>query len=218
MIMGRSSPNKMNTARRYLVWFGWLILAVSGRAHRAEGVLQSALVEVQTNQIQIEMSIELGIDSARMLVEELDINHDGIWNEPESATWADSVLEDVTIHLDSVALNPRLVRFQASPFSEFQSGHAEIKVQFSAEIPSMTNSLQTHTIAVRNAYAFKSRTSSYQIHGVVPKAPGVRIAGHSRDASQQAITLQAVFHNPSTVAPVRPSPRTTDEPSESKAR
>lgn len=183
----------MNFSRFLLLSFGWLLLVNAARAHRSEGLLQSALVEVLPTRVNVEITFEPGIDIARTLVQELDTNRDGIWNESESATWADAVLEELTVQFDTIALTPRFVRIEASPFSEFRSGHAEIKVQFTAELPRMAQSLQKHTLTVGNQYAFKNLASTYQIHGIVPKAPGVRIEGHTRDANQQSITLQTLL-------------------------
>ena len=173
-----------------------LNLAAPLHAHRVEGLLQSSLVEVLPSQIGVEVTLVPGIDIAPKVVALLDTNGDGAFSATESAAWSALFMagQRVTVGGQSLPLNLQSVR--SSPLAEMAGGHAEIVVYFTAELGSVARG--PRTIICANLY--EPIPSAYQVNGLVPKAPGVRISSHRRDELQKEMTLAVEFSNPAAPA------------------
>lgn len=183
----------MNKAALFGLIAGCFVLVPSGEAHRVEGVLQSTLVEILPDQVNVEITFELGIDSATSLIKQLDTNRDGFWTSAESTAWTEAVLRSQALSFDSTTLIPTLVHFQSSPLQQLGSGHAQIKVQYSAALPGLSQPAPSHSLIVSNGCALQGLTSDYQIHGIVPKSPGIRVLGYKRDEQQRSIALETLI-------------------------
>ena len=91
--------------------------------------------------------------------------------------------------MDGKSLSLKLNGIRTSPLTEFTSGHAEIVVNFAADFGSLARG--PRTIVCANHY--EPIPSTYQMNGLVPKSPGVRIGGHRRDERQRELTLATEF-------------------------
>lgn len=171
------------------VWIAALVLNSPLHAHRTEGLLQSALVDVQAEQVEVQIKLQLGHDIAAAFAALLDADHDGSVSEKERADWSQSFLQAQSIRLDERALPLALTSMQASPIAEMTTanhGHAEVRVVFAGR----TAPLSAGSHLVEHGNRYEPIPSTYQAHGIVPKAPGIHIASHRRDEREQTITLQ----------------------------
>lgn len=164
-------------------------LAMQAHGHRTTGLLQASLVDVLPSQVGVEVTLVPGIDIAHSVVALLDTDGDGALSEGESDAWAKGFLADQSVLADGKSLPLKLVGVWASSLAEMAGGHAEIVVNFTAELGEFSGG--AHSIACINRY--EPISSAYQSNGLVPKAPSVRISSHRRDERQQELTLEVEF-------------------------
>lgn len=179
-----------------------LLLTTQLHAHRTDGLLQSALVDVQADRVSVQVVLLLGMDVSPQFAALLDANRDGSVADTEKSAWTQTFLAAQSITVDGIAqpLTHRVT--QLPPVTEMTAapdGHAEVRIVFTAETGLIAQG--PHTITHRNAYA--PLPSTYQTHGIIPKTPRVSISTHTRDQPEQQITLHAVFtpDNSSTKPP-----------------
>lgn len=181
-----------------------LTLAAPLHAHRLEGLVQSSLVEVLPSQIGVEVTLVPGIDIAPKIKALLDPDGDGAFSEIESAVWSELFMARQSVTVDGQSLPLVLQSIRTSPLGEMNSGHAEIVLNFTADLGKLARGPRTITCANR----YEPIPCTYQSNGLVPKAPGVRISSHRRDERQQELTLAAEFSEAAEqTTPAAPSPR-----------
>lgn len=161
-------------------------------AHRATGLLQASLVDVQPSQVAVEVTLVPGIDIAPKIIALLDRNGDGLFSDAESTAWSAHFLAGQRVTVDGRSLPLKLTGIHASPLMEMIGGHAEIVVSFTADIGNLAQG--PHSIVCANRY--EPIPCAFQINGLVPKVPGVRIINHRRDERQQELALDSEFSIP----------------------
>jgi len=166
-----------------------LCLATPLHAHRLEGLVQSSLVEVLPTQIGVQITLVPGIDIAPRIRALVDPDGDGESSEIESEAWAELFMARQTVTVDGQSLPLVLQKVRSSPLAELAGGHAEIIVNFTADLGKLASG--PRTIACANRY--EPIPCIYQCNGLVPKAPCVRISSHRRDERQQELTLEVEF-------------------------
>jgi hypothetical protein len=180
--------------RRFHLAAGVAVLLSSAtlHAHRTEGLLQSALVDVQPDQIEVQVVIQLGSDIAGNFVKRMDTDQDRKISATEQTTFSQAFLHDQRITIDGNALPITHTNTDTSTLEELHSvehGHAQIHVHFKAKTPLLL--AYKHIITHENKY--EPIPCIYQTHGIIPKAPSVRIMSHSRDDREQALRLETEF-------------------------
>jgi hypothetical protein len=173
-----------------------LLSVTPAQAHRTEGLLQAALVELLSSQVGVEVRLVPGIDIAPKAVALLDANDDGVFSASESDDWSGLFMAGQSVTVDGQSLPLTLQSVRTSPLSEMTNGHAEIVVHYTAELGTLAHGPRTIVCANR----YEPIPSAYQCNGLVPKAPGVRIHSHHRDERQRELTLAAEFLDPSVPA------------------
>ncbi|MCI0534653.1 MAG: hypothetical protein L0Z50_05440 [Verrucomicrobiales bacterium] len=179
------------------------------RAANDQGLLQSSLVEILPTQVGVEVTLAPGIDLAPKIIALIDLDHNGVFSDLESEAWSELFMARQSVTVDGQSLPLELKSVRASPLAEMTGGHAQIVVHYTAELGSLARG--SRTIVCANRY--EPIPCAYQCNGLVPKAPGVRIASHRRDERQRELTLAVEFSNPpaaatQTAAPVSSIPHT----------
>lgn len=169
-----------------------LVLAGPAHAHRTTGLLQASLVDVLPSQVGVEVTLTPGIDIAPKIFALLDMNGDGVVSEIESAVWSEIFMAGQSVAVDGKLLPLTVQSVRTSPLAEMTNGHAEIVVNFTADLGELTRG--PHTIVCANHY--EPIPSAYQVNGLVPKAPSVRITSHCRDEGQNELTLKVESSSP----------------------
>lgn len=181
-----------------------LSLATSLHAHRLEGLVQSSLVEVEPSQIKVQVTLLPGIDIAPGIKALLDPDADGEFSEPESRAWARQFMAGQTVAVDGQSLPLTVHNVRSSPLPDLTGGHAEIVIDYTAELGKLAHGRRTLVCA--NHY--EPIPCTYQCNGLVPMVPGVRINSHRRDASERELTLAVEFSGePVPATPTDPAQR-----------
>ena len=174
------------------------------QAHRIEGLLQSSLVEVLPSGVGVEVTLVLGIDIAPKIVSRIDSNGDGVFSDAESKAWSSVFLTEQSVTMEGHPLTLKLDSVKTSPLAEMTGGHGEIVVHFHCDFDRVVS----HPCVLVCANRYEPILCTYQVNGLVPKSPGVRITSHRRDKREKEITLVAELSESSASAAQRP-PATT---------
>src|SRR5271170_8138010 len=88
-----------------------LLLSVAGAisAHRLDQYLQATIISVGTDRAEVSMRLVPGVAVAATVLADIDTNRDGGISDAERQAYAKRVLGDVSLSVDGVRLNPRLV-------------------------------------------------------------------------------------------------------------
>ncbi len=178
------------------VVFVTLVLATPLHAHRAAGLLQASLVEVLPTQIGVQVTLVAGLDIAPKIFALLDTDGDGELSEIESVIWSELFMARQSVTVDGKSVPLKLKDLRTSPLAELTNGHTEIVVHFTADLGRLA--CGPRTIVCANRY--EPIPCAYQINGLVPKSPGVRITSHRRDEREKELTLAAEFAMPTALA------------------
>jgi len=181
-----------------------LSLASTLHAHRLEGLIQSSLVEVEPSQIKVRVTLIPGMDIAPKIKALLDPNGDGEFSQTESKAWAEQFMARQWVTVDGQTLPLTVQNVRSSPLPELTEGHAEIDIDYTAELGKLAQGQRTIVCANR----YEPIPCIYQCNGIVPKTPGVRIDNHRRDVGQQELTLAVDFSEaPAPATPTAPAQR-----------
>jgi len=181
-----------------------LSLATALHAHRLEGLIQSSLVEIEPSQIRVQVTLIPGVDIAPKIKALLDPNGDGESSEIESKAWTGEFMARQRVTVDGQSLPLTIQTVRSSPLSELADGHAEIVIDYTAELGKLAQGQRTIVCANR----YEPIPCIYQCNGIVPKTPGVRIDNHRRDVGQQELTLAVDFSEaPAPATPTAPAQR-----------
>lgn len=164
-------------------------------AHRTSGLQQASLVDIVPSQVEVEVTLLPGVDIAPRICALLDPNGDGLCSPAESRAWATDFLAAQSVTVDGHSLPLTLGSVRLCPLPEMSSGHAEIVVSFSASLGSLAQG--SRTVLCVNRY--EALPSGYQVNGLLPRTPGLRIRSHKGNDRQQELTLVAEFPNSTPV-------------------
>jgi len=179
----------MKPVQTWAVVAAGLFLAASLHAHRLEGLVQSALVEVVPTQIKVRVTLIPGMDIAPRIKALLDPDADGEFSEAESKAWTGQFMARQRVTVDGQTLPLTVQSVYSSPLAELAGGHAEIVIDYTAELGKLAHGQRTIVCANR----YEPIPGIYQCNGLVPRAPGVRVKSHRRDAVEQELTLAVEF-------------------------
>jgi hypothetical protein len=188
-----------------------LSLATSLHAHRLEGLLQSSLVEVVPTQIKVQVTLVPGIDVAPRIKALLDPDADGEFSESESKAWAGQFMARQSVVVDGQTLPLTVQNVRSSPLPELSGGHADIVIDYTADLGKLAHGPRTVVCANR----YEPIPCIYQCNGLVPMTPGVRIHSHRRDEGDRELTLAVEFSEaPAPATPTAPAqPKMSQKPS-----
>ena len=194
----------MKTSKTLAIVTIGLTLATSLHAHRLEGLLQSSLVEVVPTQIKVQVTLVPGVDIAPRMKALLDPDADGEFSESESKAWAGQFMARQSVVVDGQTLPLTVRNVRGSPLPELAGGHAEIVIDYTAELGKLAHGPRTVVCANR----YEPIPCIYQCNGLVPMTPDVRIRSHRRDAGERELTLAVEFPEASVPAtPTAPAQR-----------
>lgn len=179
-----------------------LSVATALHAHRLEGLIQSSLVEVEPSQIKVRVTLIPGMDIAPKIKSLLDPNGDGEFSETESKAWAGQFMALQRVTVDGQTLPLTVQNVRSSPLPELAEGHAEIDIDYTAELGKLAHGQRTIVCANR----YEPIRCIYQCNGLVPRSASVRINSHRRDVGQQELTLAVDFSEaPAQANPTAPA-------------
>lgn len=161
--------------------------ATSPFAHRLDEYLQGAIVSVEKNRVETELTMTPGVAIFPALFAEIDTDRDGTLSAAEQRAYALRVVHDLTLAIDGHPLTPRLVTFQFPSIEEMKSGIGEIRLVFQAELPAGP---ANRRLVMENHHL--NKISVYQVNCLVPHDPRIRVLAQKRNYSQSFYELDFV--------------------------
>jgi hypothetical protein len=161
-----------------------LLAAIPASAHRLDEYLQAALISVDGNGIQVEMTLTPGVAVFPAVLAGIDTDRDGILSDFEQQAYAARVLRDLSLAIDGHRLTPRLVSMKFPAIDEIQQGRGAIEIVFRADAPARRGS---RTLTIENHH--QSAIAAYMVNCLVPQDPDIRVIAQNRNYSQSRYEL-----------------------------
>lgn len=161
-----------------------LLFATPTTAHRVDEYLQATTIELWSNRLRMELRLSPGIAVASRVIDSIDINRDGAISRDEEQRYAQKVLSDQLLTLNSVRLVPRLISTTFPAVLDLRQGLGAIELTFEADV---VNRNGQHRLAAENRH--RRAISAYLVNALVPQETRLRITAQSRDYQQSAYEL-----------------------------
>jgi hypothetical protein len=103
------------------------LLALAGMpawAHRLDEYLQGAIISVEKDRIQAQMTLTRGVAVFAGLFSYIDSDADGLISETEQRAYAAQVLDDLSLSIDGHRLRPQLLSIRFPSTDEMKEGAA----------------------------------------------------------------------------------------------
>lgn len=164
-----------------------LLTAARLSAHRLDEYLQGAMVSIQRDRVQIEMTLTPGVAIFPLLIPYIDTDGNGIISAGEQRVYVDQVLRDLSLQVDGRPLTGRVKGFQFPAIDEMKAGRGEIQLQLDAEVP---RGGTKRTFGLENRHM--PQISVYQVNALATEDPRLEIAAQDRNYSQSDYQLKYV--------------------------
>jgi hypothetical protein len=164
-----------------------LCTAASGFAHRLDEYLQGALISLEKNRFEAEITLTPGVAVFPIVLAAIDTDSDGVISKAERRAYAGQVLRDVSLTIDGYALKPRLLSMRFPPIEEMKEGLGEIRIAFDGDLPPGDTNRK---LIFENHHL--SRIAAYQVNCLVPRDSDIRIVAQNRNYSQSHYELDFV--------------------------
>ncbi len=162
----------------------FLGLARIAYAHRLDEYLQATLLTIEQDEVKASMRLIPGISVAPSVIADIDINHDGILSEAEQQSYAQRVLNDLTLTCDGQSITPKLISATFPTIDQMRDGLGEIHIQFTGSLP--RGGLH-RSLVLKNHH--QNPNSVYLVNATVPVDPNVHILTQKRNEEQSFYEL-----------------------------
>ncbi len=164
-----------------------VLMAMPAFAHRLDEYLQGALISVEKNRVQVEITLVPGVAVLPIVLADMDADRDGTISAGERRAYAERVLGDVSLTMDGRPLTPQFASMRFSPIEEMREGRGEIQIVFRADLPPSGGNRK---LVFENRH--QARIAAYQVNALVPRDPEVRIISQKRNYTQSVYELDFV--------------------------
>ena len=161
-----------------------LLAAAPALPHRLDEYLQGAIISVEKNRVDVQLSLTPGVAVFPALMADIDRNADGVISESEQRAYAARVLHDLSIAIDGQRLTPHFLSVRFPAVGEMKDGGGEIRIEFNAGLPSGG---PNRKLTFENDH--ERRIAAYQVNCLVPRDPDIRILAQNRNYSQSFYEL-----------------------------
>lgn len=161
------------------------LLATPLFAHRLDEYLQSALVSVTRDSVEVELSLTPGTSVFPAVMAAIDADGDGIISPDEQRVYARRVLADMTLTADDRPIAPELKSVLFPPLEDLRAGLGQIHLDL---ISPLAHAGRRRTIGLENRHL--SRLSAYQVNVLTPSQSEVRIGRQIRNYQQSSYKLE----------------------------
>jgi hypothetical protein len=163
----------------------FILAATPALAHRLDEYLQNTIISVEPDRIHLQMTLTPGVAILPRLLATIDADGDGAISDTEQRAYAEAVLRDITLTVDSHRLTPRLVSLRFPEIDRLEEGLGDIRLEMDAHLPPGTHHRK---FIFENHH--QSSIAAYQVNCLVPVDPGIRIAAQRRDYLQSRYELE----------------------------
>jgi hypothetical protein len=164
-----------------------LLAGTPALPHRLDEYLQGTLISVGKNRLQAQITLTPGVAVFPLVFADIDTDADGVISETEQRAYAGKVLRDLSLTIDGQPLRPQLISSQFPTIEEMKEGRGQIQIEFSANLPPGG----AHRRLIFENHHF-SQIAAYQVNGLVPRDPNIRIVAQNRNYSQSLYQLEYV--------------------------
>jgi HupE / UreJ protein len=163
------------------------LLPASAFAHRLDEYLEATILSVESGRIDGSMRLVPGVAVSSIVVSGIDTNRDGVVSEAEQMTYANRVLQNLSLGIDGRSLPVHLVSVSFPTIDKMKQGAGEIQISFTASLPVGSG---------RRRLIFENHDSSgiavYLVNCLVPQDKDIQIATQNRNENQSHYQLDFV--------------------------
>ena len=162
----------------------FLALGATLSAHRLDEYLQSTLFTVEKNHLAAQVRLMPGVAVFPAVFASIDTDGDGVLSAAEQRAYAERVLGDLSLTVDGVRVEPRLVSVEYPKVSDMKEGLGEITLQIAADLKPGG---PRRKLVFENRH--QSKISVYLVNCLVPRDPEIRLVSQDRNFQQSVYQL-----------------------------
>jgi hypothetical protein len=162
-----------------------LLFGKTATAHRIDEYLQATMLSLEATQVQASMRLIPGILVANSVITGIDTNGDGVFSEDEERAYAQRVLGDLSITMDGLPIQPKLVSWSFPQPAALHDGLGEIHIEYTADLPH--GGPPDRSLILSNHHL--NPRSVYLVNVTVPEDRDIRILSQKRNAQQTVYEL-----------------------------
>ncbi len=129
-----------------------------------------------------------GVAVSSSVLATIDTRNEGVISESEQRTYAEQVLRNVSLSVDSNHLTPRLVSVTFPTVDQIKEGTGEIQIESSADLPPASDI--NRKLVFENHH--QQRISAYLVNCLVPQDRRLRVVSQIRNQNQSLYQLNYV--------------------------
>jgi HupE / UreJ protein len=161
-----------------------LSLGADTFAHRLDEYLQATIISVERDHVQASMRLAPGVAVSSAVLASIDTNGDGVISEAEQRTYAERVLDDLSITVDGKRARPTLVSQKFPTIEQIKEGLGEIQIEFTVDL---ARGGRARKVIFENHH--RNQISVYLVNCLVPRDPNIKIVTQNRNESQSFYQL-----------------------------
>jgi hypothetical protein len=165
--------------RKTFIFAVLLSLPATLFAHRLDEYLEATILSLDAGRVVGSMRLVPGVAVSAAVIASIDTNGDGVISEVERQTYAQRVLNDLSLSVDGQPLALRLISADFPPLDGMKQGIGEIHIDFSAELPEGGLNRQ---LIFENRH--KSEIAVYLVNSLIPGDRNIQITAQSRNENQ----------------------------------
>jgi hypothetical protein len=165
--------------RKTFIFAVLLSLPATLFAHRLDEYLEATILSLDAGRVVGSMRLVPGVAVSTAVIASIDTNGDGVISEVERQTYAQRVLNDLSLSVDGQPLALRLISADFPPLDGMKQGIGEIHIDFSAELPEGGLNRQ---LIFENRH--KSEIAVYLVNSLIPGDRNIQITAQSRNENQ----------------------------------
>src|SRR5262245_48902334 len=147
-----------------------LSLGTPGLAHRLDEYLQATLLSVEKDCVLAQIRLTPGVAVFPAVLARIDADGDGRISSAEQSAYAERVLRDLSLGIDSGSLRLRLVSSRCADTEELKAGLGEIQLEVRADLP---RGGPNRRLVFENHH--QPAMAAYLVNALVPGDPGIRL-------------------------------------------
>jgi hypothetical protein len=148
-------------------------------AHAVDEYLQATLIALEGDRIEASVRLVPGMAVFPQVLADIDANSDRVFSESEQLDYARRFLGDLSLSIDGVALQLKLVSVRFSSIDRLREGLGAIQIELRADLPAGASD---RTLVFENHH--RKALSAYLMNSQVPRDRNLRIVAQDRNEDQ----------------------------------
>jgi len=155
-------------------------LAPMADGHVLDEYLQATLVVIEPGDIRLRINLTPGVEIAEQVLKPIDQNRDEEITQDEIAVYAEKLKRDLTVRLDSRAVDLKVTATNVPEMADLRTGHGIIQVEYSLTPSKLSGGLHHLTFENRHFAAL----GVYLFNAARPESAAIRVVKQNRNANQ----------------------------------